>query len=100
MSYVRIVGLQILDDAEYSAYRSAMAPLLDQHRGSFAWDLRVSDVLYSPGDAAITRAFALRFPDQAAHDAFFAHPDYAPVRERHFDASVGAVTSLGRFIEA
>lgn len=100
MSFFRLVGLDVTDASEYARYRDAMAPILTRHGGAFVWDLVVSDALLSPTDARITRAFALRFPDEAAHDAFFSDPDYAPVRARHFDASVASVTPLGRYSDA
>ena len=92
--YEMLVGLQVLDDDGYEAYRRAMTPVLASYGGGFGVDLRVAEVLRSPSAAPFDRVFTVHFPDQVASDAFFADPDYARAKSAHFEASVGATTIL------
>ena len=88
MAHEILVGLQVVDDPGYRAYREAMADLLAEHGGEFGYDFRVSEVLKSESEVPINRVFTLRFPDQAAKSAFFSNADYLAIRERYFSDSV------------
>ncbi len=90
-----LVGLQVTDEATYATYRAHMTPLLTARGGSFGVDVRVGELLKNPGSEPFNRLFTIRFPSRAAHDAFFADPEYLEVRKRYFDASVSL---HGRFI--
>lgn len=93
-----LVGLSVRDEEGYAEYRAAMTPVLHAHGGSFGVDVRVAAVLRAPGAAAFNRLFTIRFPSAHDHDAFFADPDYLPIRERLFEPSVnGAAEVLGRY---
>ena len=48
MAFERLVGLQVIDEAGYQAYRDAMTPLLHACGGSFGYDFRIAEVLKSP----------------------------------------------------
>ena len=90
-----LVGLMVTDEAMYATYRAQMTPLLTARGGSFGVDVRVAEVLANPGSEPFNRLFTIRFPSRAAHDAFFADPEYQAVRKRYFDPSVAPE---GRFI--
>ena len=49
MSYEILVGLNVLDDIKYDAYRAAMSPILSDYEGHSGYDFKVSDVLISAG---------------------------------------------------
>ena len=93
-----LVGLEVLDEERYAAYRAGMKPLLHAAGGRFVCDFRVSEVL--PADVTgevdprINRVFVLSFPDEAAKDGFFADPAYAAVRAEHFEGAVGVAALL------
>ncbi len=90
-----LVGLLVTDEAAYATYRAHMTPLLTARGGSFGVDVRVAEVLQSPGSERFNRLFTIRFPSRDEHDAFFADPEYLEVRKRYFDPSVAP---HGRFI--
>ncbi|HWP08174.1 MAG TPA: DUF1330 domain-containing protein [Polyangiaceae bacterium] len=92
-----LVGLRVTDDATYTLYRAHMLPLLTARGGAFGVDVRVSEVLKNPGSEPFNRLFTIRFPSLAAHDAFFADPEYVKVRERYFRPSVAYRVPLGRY---
>lgn len=92
-----LVGLEVTDDATYAEYRAQMTPLLEAHGGRFVVDVRVAEVLRSPGRATINRLFTIRFPSQERLDAFFAHPEYVAIRRRWFEPSVGGVDRLATY---
>jgi len=87
------VGLEVTDDAGYAQYRSAMAPILARHGGTFGCDFIVARVLKGP-NTRINRVFTLSFPSRADHDRFFADEEYRTVRARWFGPAVGAVEVL------
>ena len=92
-----LVGLRVTDEATYATYREHMTPLLTARGGSFGVDLRVGEILKSPGAEPFNRLFTIRFPSLTAHDAFFADPAYVAVRERYFDPSVAYRVRLGTY---
>ncbi len=92
MAHEMIVAMHVLDDEGYARYRDAMRPLLESYGGGFRYDFVVSKVLRSEAEHPINRVFAIHFRDRESRDAFFADPRYRAVRERFFDASVGART--------
>lgn len=97
MAVERLVGLHVTDEDGYGAYREHMLPLLTAHGGTFGYDFRVAEVLRSEVDHPINRVFTIRFPDSAALEAFFAHPDYLAVRARWYEPAVAAGTELARY---
>ncbi|HEY8966383.1 MAG TPA: DUF1330 domain-containing protein [Candidatus Methylacidiphilales bacterium] len=97
MAHEILLGLQVSDDALYTRYREAMAPMLALAGGAFRFDFQVAAVLKKQTEAPINRVFAIRFPDRAAKERFFTDPAYLAVRERFFTASVEAVTVLSEY---
>jgi hypothetical protein len=69
-----LVGLNVIDSAEYARYRAAMRPILEAHQGSFGLDVWVAEVLRSPQGTAFNRLFTLCFPSVERRDAFFLKP--------------------------
>jgi uncharacterized protein (DUF1330 family) len=92
-----MMGLQVSDAALYAQYREHMRPLLEAHGGRFVLDLWVSEVLLAPSAQPFNRLFTVRFPSQAARDAFFTDPEYQAVRKQYYEPSVAATSTLGRF---
>ena len=91
------VGLNVVDDGSYEAYREAMRPILDSYGGSFRIDVRVADVLHSETPDPINRLFCLRFPDEQRRDDFFGDETYKKVRARTFDAAVSHTTIVATY---
>lgn len=98
MSDEILVGVQVTDEAGYAEYRRRMTPLLHQHGGRFVLDVRVSEVLRAPEDAAFNRLFTIRFPDAEQRARFFSSPEYLAIRAEHFDPSVSAAAQLGSLL--
>ncbi len=71
-----------------------MAPLLAAH--AFGLDLWLVEALRAPGPKPFNRMFTIILPSAGRRDAFFSNPEYLAVRKALFEASVSAVTELGR----
>lgn len=95
--FERLVGLHVVDDEGYQAYRQAMYPILQEYGGNFGYDFRVSEVLMNPSGNPINRVFTIHFPDEAASQAFFSNEQYLAVREKHFDRSVEHATLIAAY---
>jgi len=92
--FERIMGLNVIDDAEYQRYREAMLPILKEFGGSFGYDFKVSEVLLSKTEDKINRVFTIEFPSKQKMEAFFSFPDYITVRNRHLENSVKSKTVI------
>ena len=97
MTYELVVGLTVTDDALYTQYREAMAPLLEAHGGGFRYDFTVQKVLKSASEHPINRVFAIYFASRPAMDAFFGHPEYQAIKAQYFARAVGGTTILGGY---
>ncbi len=97
MTWERIVGLHVLDDEEYQAYRDAMMPILESYGGGFGYDFKVSAVLRSWTENPINRVFTMHFPTADSIDAFFSNDEYLQVRQRHFEKSVSHTTIIATY---
>ncbi|WP_343562707.1 DUF1330 domain-containing protein [Kiloniella sp. b19] len=97
MVFEILVGLNVINEERYAAYRAAMKPLLHEYGGDFGYDFRVSEVLRSETDTDINRVFTLHFPDEDAQKAFFSDSNYLAVKKEFFDSSVGAATRLAQY---
>lgn len=95
--FVILVGLEVRDAERYAAYRRGMTPILAEYGGSFGYDLRVSEVLRSPGGEALNRVFTIRFPSTEVRDRFFADPRYLRVRANDFEPAVGAMVAIAEY---
>ena len=94
MSFERLVGLNVVDEAGYGAYRAAMTPILKRYGGDFRYDFAIAEVLQTESEHSINRVFVVRFPDESAHDGFFSDEGYKQVRKRYFETSVSGVTII------
>jgi uncharacterized protein (DUF1330 family) len=94
MFFELMVGLHVTDNAEYSQYRTGIAPLLQEAGGEFRYDFEVARTLKNEADHEINRVFLLRFPDRAAKERFFADPRYREIRRRFFPQAVGGLTII------
>lgn len=97
MSYNKIVGLNVIDQASYQRYRDEMTPILLQHGGRFIYDFTIEKTLTSISSKPITRLFVISFPDQSSQDNFFKSENYLEIRKRWFVPAVDGITSLGNF---
>ena len=95
--FERLVGLQVVNEEGYQAYREAMYPILQKHGGDFGYDFRVSEALRNPAGHPVNRVFTMHFPDEAASQAFFSNERYLAVREKYFSGSVGHVTIIAAY---
>lgn len=99
MAYIRIMGIYVTDDEEYSNYRKSMTPILESYQGYFGYDFKVSEVLKAKEEGPINRVFSIEFPSQEKMQAFFEDPNYLEVKKQHFDCSVGSRTTIALFEE-
>lgn len=97
MTYEKVMGLYVSDDAEYQRYREGMMPILHSFGGSFGYDFKVSDVLISKTDDEINRVFTIEFPSQKVMGEFFSDPEYLVVQEKHFAKSVASITVIAMY---
>lgn len=96
-AFEMLVGLHVIDDEAYDAYRREMEPMLQAIGGGFAYDFRVEQTLRSESDKPINRVFTIYFPSELAIIAFFEDPQYRKVKERHFERSVAAMTIIAKY---
>ena len=97
MAYEMMVGLTVADDAAYTRYREAMAPILSAHGGGFRYDFRIGEVLRTAAEHPINRVFAIYFRDRANQEAFFSNPEYLAVKAAHFEGAVDGTTILAEY---
>lgn len=97
MSFENVVGLHVVDEKGYQAYRDEMIPILETYGGHFRYDFAVSNVLKGEAQHPINRVFIIVFPDRDAQKRFFTDPAYLRVRETFFVASVAGVTRLAEY---
>jgi uncharacterized protein (DUF1330 family) len=91
------VALEVTDEAAYSAYRAAMSPILEGYGGAFRFDVVVAKTLRGDFPGPINRLFALRFPDAAAKERFFADPAYRKAKDAHFARGARGVAILAEY---
>ena len=99
MKIEMLVGLNVIDDAGYQAYRDGMTPLLEQHGGGFGYDFIIAKVLRSETETPINRLFTINFPDEETMNLFFSNEDYLQVRKEHFEPSVREVTIIATYLQ-
>ena len=97
MAVEMLVGLQVIDERVYQAYREEMTPILEKYGGGFGYDFKVSDVLKSETEAPINRVFTIYFLDEDAMDSFFSNKAYLEIKKRHFERSVTDTTIIATY---
>jgi uncharacterized protein (DUF1330 family) len=93
--HVMLMGLEVIDEAGYARYRTAMTSILERFGGAFEHDFEIAKVLR--GDDRINRVFTIAFPDRSAREQFFADASYRAVRERFYEPAVASATLLAEF---
>lgn len=93
--YTRLVAMHVTDPTAYAAYRAAMAPILSEYGGGFAYDVVTEQA--TGVEHPVTRVFAITFRDEQACTDFFADARYAAVRAAHFVGAVGRYTELAAY---
>ena len=79
MSAYFIVQSTIHDEAQYQKYRDAVVPLIAAHGGKFV--VKGAPVALLEGRHDGRRMVIFEFPSMDAIHAFWASPDYVPVKE-------------------
>lgn len=95
MLYEILVGLEVIDDEVYQAYRDAMKPILLSYQGQFSYDFKVEEVLKSGKN--INRVFTIQFPSEAVMNSFFSDPKYLEVKQEYFEKSVRQTTIIASY---
>lgn len=88
MAFEMLLGLNVVDDEAYNAYRRGMTPIMEKYGGSFRYDFRVEKTLKSEVAHPINRVFIISFPDLNARKGFFADPEYQKVRKEFYVPAV------------
>ena len=94
MSFERVMGINVTDDAEYQKYREGMLPILASFGGAFGFDFKVSEVLLSKTKDDINRVFTIEFPSKNRMEEFFSNPEYIEVQKKYFNSSVSSKTVI------
>lgn len=97
VGYEMTVGLRVIDQELYTAYRAEMTPLLEAVGGSFRFDCEVARVLRGGEAFEINRLFVIGFPDREAKEMFFADPRYVEIRARLFSRSVAGMKIIAEY---
>ncbi|GAB2876469.1 DUF1330 domain-containing protein [Microbulbifer echini] len=97
MLFEMLVGLEVIDDDAYQAYRSAMKPILAGYGGSFGYDFKIAETLLSETPDNINRVFTIQFPSMKIMDQFFSDPDYLSAKTKYFESSVRSTTILASY---
>lgn len=98
MPYEMLVGLHVSDDATYTQYREAMAPILKRFGGGFRYDFKIAEVLKKETENPINRVFTIYFDNETSKDGFFSDPEYKKAKERFFEKSVKATTIIAEYV--
>ncbi len=97
MAVEMLVGLNVVDDEAYQAYRNEMTPILNRYGGGFGYDFKVSEVLKSKTDAPINRVFTIYFANEDSMSSFFSNDEYLKIKQRHFERSVTDTTIIATY---
>jgi uncharacterized protein (DUF1330 family) len=74
-----IVDLDVRDRDAFEDYKAGVAPLIAKHGGEYL--VRGGEFEVLEGDWNPSRLVLFRFPDRESVKAFFADPDYQPLKE-------------------
>jgi uncharacterized protein (DUF1330 family) len=94
MPYEMIVAMHVADATSYAHYREHMMPILASYGGAFQYDFVVAETLRGEFDHPVNRLFCIRFPSEAAKEAFFADAAYHQVRATYYAPAVAGRTLL------
>ena len=97
MAYEILVGVNVVDEAGYEAYRQGMYPILKRFGGDFILDLDISRLRKNPLTEPVNRVFTIRFASQESKDAFFRDEDYLAIRRQYFEPSVNYSGTIAHY---
>lgn len=97
MAVEMLVGLNVVDDRAYQAYRDEMIPILKHYGGGFGYDFKVAEVLKSDTKAPINRVFTIYFRSEDSMNSFFSDEEYLKIKQRHFEKSVTDTTIIATY---
>ena len=92
-----LVGLEVINDIEYTKYREYMTPLLKEHGGNFGYDFKISEVLKSEVQEPINRLFTIFFPDKEVMESFFENEEYLQIKNDFFIDAVKSTTIISSY---
>ena len=92
-----LVGLNVTDDVNYTKYREAMTPILEEMGGSFGYDFKIAEVLRSETASLINRVFTIRFPSEEVMGEFFSNEKYQTIKDEFFENSVESTTIISSY---
>ena len=97
MAVEMLVGVNVVNDEGYQAYRIKMTPILESYGGAFGYDFRIAQVLKTPTEAPINRVFTIYFRDEDSMNAFFSDEEYLEIKQEHFERSVTDTTVIATY---
>jgi uncharacterized protein (DUF1330 family) len=100
MSYERLMGLQVVNEVLYQAYREAMMPILKRYGGGFRYDFKIRETLLTEADHEINRVFIICFKDLESQNAFYDDPEYKAIRQKYFEPAIPKYTVISEYIRS
>jgi len=89
VSYQVLVGVNVLDEAKFSEYLTAVEPLLSTHNGMFCYDYSVHKERHAVVSGNINRVLKFEFADKCNMEKFFTDRCYLKTRGRHVLKAIG-----------
>ena len=84
-----IAQLTVTDPEGFEAYRQAVQPVVEAHRGRFL--VRGGPVSSLEGEPGRPRIIVLEFPDKSAAESFYNSPEYRAVQPLRLNSTTGSV---------
>ncbi len=97
MAHEILVGLEVINDIQYSEYREAMMPILIEYGGEFTYDFKVAEVLKANTEDKINRVFTISFSSIEKMEEFFTNKEYLLIKETYFSNSVKSTTIISSY---
>ena len=92
-----LVGLNVINDSDYTKYREGMTPILKSIGGGFGYDFKIAEVLKSESGNIINRVFTIYFPSEEELNSFFSNSEYLKFKEQFFTSSVASTTIISTY---
>ena len=92
MSAYVIADIHVKDAVAYESYKRSVEPTVTKFGGRFL--ARGGATVVFEGEWKPSRVILLEFPDQAALEAWYRSPDYAPLLSQRLDAANGSLISV------
>ncbi len=92
-----LVGLNVINDSDYTKYREGMTPILKSIGGDFGYDFKIAEVLKSESENKINRVFTIHFPNDEKMNSFFSNNEYLKVKEQFFTNSIESTTVISTY---